>query len=427
MANFETGKIVHPTKMKTILCTFGLLGVLGTWGRAALDGTLMHLLHALHGPTGPKGYILPRSGSRLRTSVTGIYWPIDYLLDVLIVFFWEAVDGSHLATSVIGIYFLGQLFAILVAFYMDCFRQGQGLGSHLIRFVEVSGSMWSLRCFQMLTLYRNPRPTLWLLSFQGCALGCAGFVWALVYTSSSPTTSGTRSFSALRSASLVSPQMTLFILPALCFGYVLPAVFMALPSPKMVTNDFQQMALVSWNLFPLLVFGVLKFLGVLVPVFSRGRSDTSARSPREHLQLVRLVSFAALVVSAAVHIAVVTVSISSVLFPALFNVEYVEDLSPASIFLPPVSIRRGETVGDGVRSFFLWDQASGYPIMIIVMVLQLRTAANSRGMSTSWVKMFGFAMLTTCIAGPGSTCLALSWLRDETLFRSDELTSHKNR
>ena len=134
MTKSETQKSVHSTKMKAILCTFGLLGVLGTWGRAALDGTLVHLFHALHEP---KGYILPQSGSRLRTSITDIYWPIDYLLDVLIVFFWEAVDGSHVATSTIGIYFLGQLFAILVAFYMDSFRQGQGLGFRLIRFVEL--------------------------------------------------------------------------------------------------------------------------------------------------------------------------------------------------------------------------------------------------------------------------------------------------
>ena len=202
---------------------------------------------------------------------------------------------------------------------------------------------------------------------------------------------------------------------------------MALPSPKIVTNNFQQMALVSWNLFPLLVFGILKFLGVLVPVFSRWQSDRPALSPQEHLRLVRLVSFASLIVSAAVHIAVVTISISSVLFPALFDAKAVEDLSPVSIFLPPISIRRGETVGDGVRSFFLWDQASGYPIMIIVMMLQLRTAATSRGMSTSWEKLFGFAALVTFVAGPGSACLALSWLRDETLFGYDEVTSRKHR
>ena len=118
--------------MKFALYTLGLLGTLGTWGRAAMDRTLIHLFHAL---LEPKEYILPGTASPLRRSFTGIYWPIDFLLDVLIVFFWEAVDGSHPGTSAIGIYFLGQLFPILVAFYMDYFRLGQGLGLRLLRSV----------------------------------------------------------------------------------------------------------------------------------------------------------------------------------------------------------------------------------------------------------------------------------------------------
>lgn len=117
--------------MNSIFYTLGLVGAFGTWGHAALDGTLVHLFHALHGS---KEYILRGTASPLRRSSTGIYWPIDYLLDVLIVFFWEAVDGSHPGTSAIGMYFLGQLFPILVAFYTDYCRQGQGLGSRFIRF-----------------------------------------------------------------------------------------------------------------------------------------------------------------------------------------------------------------------------------------------------------------------------------------------------
>jgi hypothetical protein len=117
--------------MRSTLYVLGLLGTVSIWGRAAADGTLVHLFYALHGVD---EYILPGAKAALRTSFTGIYWPIDYLLDVLLIFFWEAVDGSHPATSAIGIYFLGQLFPILVAFYMDSFRAGHGLGASLIKF-----------------------------------------------------------------------------------------------------------------------------------------------------------------------------------------------------------------------------------------------------------------------------------------------------
>jgi len=221
--------------------------------------------------------------------------------------------------------------------------------------------------------------------------------------------------------------MALLIIPALGFGYVLPAVLMALPSPKIVTNNFQQLALVSWNLFPLLVSGLLNFLGATIPVFSRRRNDLPASSPQEHLRVVRLVSFASLIVGAAVHVGVITVSISTVLFPALFDAKFLEELSPASMFLPPVTVQRGETVGDGVRSFFLWDQAFGYPVMISVMMVQLRTAVFSRGLSASWATLLGLAVLVTCIAGPGSACLALSWLRDEILFGCDGVASGEHK
>lgn len=121
----------NPTSTpKTILCILGVLGILQTWGRSALDGTLQHIHNALHNTD---GYILPGTNDQLRKSFTGIYWPIDHLLDVLVVFFWEVVDGSHPTTSVIGTYFGGQLFAIVVGFYQDGVRGGRGSRGGLLR------------------------------------------------------------------------------------------------------------------------------------------------------------------------------------------------------------------------------------------------------------------------------------------------------
>ena len=115
--------------MRLFFYTFGLLGILGTWGRASLDGTLVHLFDALYGS---QGYVLPGTSSLLRGSFTGIYWPIDHMLKVLVVVFWEAVDGSRPGTSAVGVYFLGQLLPILVAFYLDYCRRGHGFGSRLV-------------------------------------------------------------------------------------------------------------------------------------------------------------------------------------------------------------------------------------------------------------------------------------------------------
>lgn len=408
-----------PHSIRAVLYTLGLLGTAGTWGRAAMDGTLVHLFYALHGAD---EYILPRTKVALRKGFTGIYWPIDYLLDVLVIFFWEAVDGSHPATSAIGIYFLGQLFPILVAFYVNSFRAAKGSGASLIRFVLfLKGINYSF--------LQHNRPTLWLLSFQMCSLGCAGFAWALAYTASSQTTSRSLSSSRLRTASLAPPQMTLLMLPALVFGYVVPGIAMALPSPGIVTHNSKQLAVAFWNLYPLLVLLILKSLGAITPIFPSRWNYQSTTSPRAHLQAVRLVNCVSLVMSSTVHIGVSAISISTVLFSTLFHAKHAKDLSPGSITLPPLSITQGTTVGDGVRSFFLWDQAVGYPVMILVMMLELRTAAVAQGLPISWAKLFGIAVLTSFIAGPGSACLVLSWLRDEMLFGygEDSGAKHKTR
>lgn len=221
--------------------------------------------------------------------------------------------------------------------------------------------------------------------------------------------------------------MTLLILPALVFGYVIPAVCMALPSPEIVTENFQQLAVVTWNLFPLLVLVIFKFFRTCVPIFSSWRNDQPATSRHEHLRAMRLVSGVSLALSSAVHIGISALSISTVLFPTLFNAKYAHELNPASLILPPISIIQGSTVGDGVRSFLLWDQLFAYPVVMLVGMLQLRTAAIARGHPTSWMKSLGLVFLISCVAGPGSAYLALGWLRDEILFDIDVGADEKHK
>lgn len=102
------------------LLVLAAVGTWGTWGRTVQDGTLTALLNALHGP---RPYVLPGTKSLLRSDFTGV-WPVDYLLQVLVVFFWEAVDGSHPTASAIGLYFLLQYFSVLTVVYTDSFRAG---------------------------------------------------------------------------------------------------------------------------------------------------------------------------------------------------------------------------------------------------------------------------------------------------------------
>lgn len=100
------------------LSLFGLLGLYNTWGRTILNGTFGKLLVALFG--GP--YLLPGTDIVMSTKFTGNYWPTDMLFDVMVVFFWEVVDGSHPRTSAIGLYFIGQVLPVTAGMYVDTYR-----------------------------------------------------------------------------------------------------------------------------------------------------------------------------------------------------------------------------------------------------------------------------------------------------------------
>lgn len=114
MANVKL-KVPDSKNLKTVIYALGILDNLRKGGRAAADGSLTHLFHALQGAN---AYILPGIKESSQTSSTGIYWPIDYFSDVLVILFWEALDGSHPTASDFGMYFPAQLFPNIVTMYM---------------------------------------------------------------------------------------------------------------------------------------------------------------------------------------------------------------------------------------------------------------------------------------------------------------------
>ncbi|KAF2803638.1 uncharacterized protein BDZ99DRAFT_491664 [Mytilinidion resinicola] len=369
--------------LKPAFYTLSLLGTIAIWGRNVLDGSFARVFAAVNSES---TYILPGTKEPLLTSITGIRYPIDYQLGILILYFWEAVDGSHPATSAVGIYFLGQYLSILTVMLTDSFRKGQ-----------VSGFGKAIA---------------WTLLFQALAIGSSSGIWAALYTASSPLVYRNLPLSSLQQASLASPSSTLFLTPALAFGFIAPSIIMAIPSPSLVSNRFQQLAVVVWNVFPLLVFALHKTFSFLLPK----RGFLKQTSPISHLKAIRLTNAFVLAVSFAVHVAVSSLSLATVFFPALFAPGYADELSPASVFAPPIAIIQSKTTGEGLRSFLLWDQVFGYSIMLIVALMQLETVAKVKRKTFSWVKTIPLVLVGAVVAGPGSVCLVVSWVRDEILF-----------
>ncbi|KAL2834226.1 hypothetical protein BDW59DRAFT_168571 [Aspergillus cavernicola] len=376
---------------RSLLCALGLLGFWGTHGRTSADGSTALITQLLDSPTP----YLPGTQSVLRGTYTGIK-PVDHILNILILFWFEAVDGSHPTASAISLYFLGQLLPCIIFAYLNGLR----------------GNKPSLL-----------KPTLWLLLFQVGAIGPTGFIWALAYTMS-PTVQLNLPFDLLQQSSLVSSPATIWLLlPASIVGYLLPAVFMCLPSssstaqPPLVSNTFQQFAIIIWNIYPVLI---LASLYLIRPALSSSTTTASINAKKTtHIKAIRITTLLTLLLSSAFHISIIGLSLSTVLFPSLFQPHSINQLSPSAIFLPPLSPGpQALTPGDGVRGFLLWDQVVGYATVMVVVLLELRSAlvsVQAWGWGQGW-KVGGVAVGVSLVLGPGSACLVGSWLRDEILF-----------
>ena len=110
-------------KVKAAILLLAPLGLYNTWIRFILNGSLSRLLAVQNG-SGPTPYQLFSSPYRLLSSITGIYWPLDWNLTFMIVFFWETVDGTHPLASVVGIYFLGQYVSLIMVMWVNGYRAG---------------------------------------------------------------------------------------------------------------------------------------------------------------------------------------------------------------------------------------------------------------------------------------------------------------
>jgi hypothetical protein len=104
---------------RVTLLLLSACAIYATWGRSFIDGTLNHMLDIRLADVP----LIPGTKEPLRLHYTGIP-PLDYWFTIMVLFFWEAVDGSHPGTSLTGIYFLGQLVGIWTLVWVEGCRSG---------------------------------------------------------------------------------------------------------------------------------------------------------------------------------------------------------------------------------------------------------------------------------------------------------------
>ncbi|KAI9042446.1 uncharacterized protein KD926_005525 [Aspergillus affinis] len=143
-----------------------------------------------------------------------------------------------------------------------------------------------------------------------------------------------------------------------------------------------------------------------------------------HLYAVQATAILTLVINSAIHLFIVGLSISTLLFPSIFHPSYVNEFRPSSLFLPPLAPGpKALTPGDGVRGFLLWDHVVTYSTVLVVVCLELRNAFNAvqgagsnKTLKLSAWSIGSIGLVISLVMGPGSACLVASWARDEILF-----------
>lgn len=247
------------------------------------------------------------------------------------------------------------------------------------------------------------RMTLWILLFQLSAIACTGPLLALGYIASSPLIGAAASRKELKASSRAPARQILFILPSLLLGYSVPAVVMGLPSPGMISNNFKQLALVTWNVFPITVYLIFQGLSVMFgsssPQKDNGSYRTAIRILVDWHRRPRVARE-----------------------PQPDDTHLPEPLDALSTRRAPPGFAHGTpgflhaNKNRGGRGPQLFPLGSG-------LRLQLRAALLARDGKSARIsgwKAFVGIICGSIVVGPGSVCVALDWMRDEALMSNEE-------
>ncbi|KAJ5826057.1 hypothetical protein N7474_003195 [Penicillium riverlandense] len=323
---------------------------------------------------------LPGVNEPLRTVYTGVE-PVDRLLAILTTFFYPALDGQNATLLLHSIGFSGTFGAAWTLVVLESWRKGNT--GTIAAYPAVFGLMAQVFTFAFAT------PLI-----CGLQLGCS-------ITAKRPHADNIR-----------VPRAVLASLPLIfVIGFMVPTNAMVLPAPALISVDLKQIAIAIWQPWPAYV-SILATLSyfVLSPLFPNNH--------RASMSSLRWVYAFAFFNAAVPHLVSWTVSLSSVLVPAIYNDRFLDALHPANVFSVPLpwSGQTVDTVAEGVHFFLRWDYMIG-SAGILLWALKLYTVAHKQILSTvCWSGLLLKVGLLTVFAGPAGAAVELMWERDELVF-----------
>jgi hypothetical protein len=207
--------------------------------------------------------------------------------------------------------------------------------------------------------------------------------------------------------SITSDPRELIALPAsVLLGYVLPAVMMALPSPRFSTFVSHQYLIAVWQFFPIWVALIQLLIKRLLPTPSSIIKNTSRN--QQYIYAARIVYIFGLLIPAIMQLSTLYLLVKTgPLSLSLFNA--------STVFLPPLlSDAKVDSFAHGVLHLLQWD-------MIFACGAALLWASYlyySVKTHVSWIGMIAKLVLLIVLFGPGGAALAIVWDRDEFILRT---------
>jgi len=233
----------------------------------------------------------------------------------------------------------------------------------------------------------------------------------------SPTIPG-----AQRDTILVHPLQAILIPYSIALGYVVPVALLALPNSLCISLDQKQTLLAVWNAFPLLVSLINFVLSTLGGAFFSGPKYT-AYTNKITLSSTRPIYAFAFTLATITHIASWSISLSSLLFPTIYSLDIIGDLSPISVFLPGFSQDHTEWPL-GIHRLLQWDNFVGSTAILAWAAVVWSNACRVIGAKSNLplaLKILGLSVTSGFVGA----AVVLQWERDKVLLTDKRETRNK--
>ncbi|KAL1643953.1 hypothetical protein SLS58_004628 [Diplodia intermedia] len=318
---------------------------------------------------------------------------LDRQFTVLLVFFWQLLDGRHPAGTLQAAHFFGQMGAYWTLMQLEAKREGNKR--------------------------RIIATTLIGLLYQNISVAITIPLWCLAHLLTLPA----RPTSSTLTAALSIDPVEARILPwAMTLGYILPSVAMAVPPSQYAPNlpaQTQQYLATAWQVFPL--WTALSSALILRPIFtSTTTSTTNPATTKTKPTTTTPPHLFALLLATIPHAATLALSLTAFLLPTLFHAP--TSFHPLAVFLPRYSPPDAAPVSlaAGVHRFMQWDEAvSGAASVVWAATVYLRDARTKGGEGRWGVGgVAARAVGWSVVGGPAAAAVVLVWGRDEVVFAS---------